>query len=180
MTRCGDSYGEVGIVRIGYLAPSPRWAAAVSVFGHFASTPATPAVHRMPALLPNLHIRLNGTSSYRFGDAAAVAAARVTLVGPTSAAFEMTMSHDFEMICVGFLPTGWSGLFGMPAAMLVDRAVDAADLWPPAVVDRLWHAVAAARSFGDRCGIVEAILDDAAARQEPTGTRQVAAVVDWL
>lgn len=167
-------------MKIDYLVPSPRWKAALSVFGYFASTPTTPAFHRVPALLPNLHVRIAGSSSYRFGGAAWVQAPRVTLVGSTSASFEMKLSPDFEMICVGFLPSGWFDLFGMPAATIADQALDASDVWRPALVDRLWHDVVAAKTFDDCKVLTEAAFDDAACSRRSASARQVAAVVDWL
>jgi AraC-like DNA-binding protein len=140
-----------------YLAPTPGWAAAVSVYGHLHSV-AEPSVQCIPALLPNVHFRLAGEAVYRFADGRVRPAPRVALMGATGAAFTMEVSAGYEMVCLGFLPDGWRRVVGVPAGLLADEVVDAATVWPSAALDRLWHALGEARRFADRRARIESFL----------------------
>lgn len=162
-----------------YLRPSPNLAGQLSIVGRIRAASSL-LFASVPALLPNLHITLHGTATYHFADGRRRAASPVTLLGATSAAFIIEASADYEMICVGFLPIGWTRLVGFPADRLADDVIDAADVWSPGAVTSLWQAVVEADDLSTQQRRIEAFLR-ASARASQIGGRSVdVALQKWL
>jgi AraC-like DNA-binding protein len=134
----------------------------------------------VPALLPNLHIRLRGSSRYKFGAGPWLAAPSVALIGPTSAAFRVEMSADFEMACVGLLPEGWRACVGLPCGDLADAMIDAATVWPASAIASLLDACIAARGFAERQAIVESFLLGAVRSRPDRDAGRIGAIRQWL
>lgn len=116
-----------------------------------------PALEILPAMLPNLHIRLAGASSYAFGGPV-IPAPSVTLLGPTSAAYKMLLAPGTEIVTTGLLPQGWLTFVGAPAAQFSDRIVDAASIWGDCKIDQLCDRLVSAASDTARIAVLEAFL----------------------
>lgn len=141
-------------MEIAYVLPSPHLRTLLSVFGHVRGFCA-PARAVVPALLPTLHIWLAGLGRYDLGPRGISTAPRVSLVGPTSAAFGVEVPAGFELICVGFLPDGWHSIVAERPDVIADMVLDAGAIWPASAVDRLWHAVAEKQSLDARRHVLE-------------------------
>lgn len=166
-------------MRLSYLLPSPRHRSTLTVHAAVDAAGAA-AVHTLPAMLPNLHIRLSGSSTYLFADGVARAAPVVALVGPTSAAFRVVVSADLPLAAVGLLPAGWIALVGAPAAECADRVLDAADVWGDAAVDRLLSRLGALPFDGRHAAAVEAFCGERTLAPPARRAEHATAIDRWL
>lgn len=112
----------------------------------------------LPAMLPNLHIRLAGSSCYSFDDGANIEAPQVCLIGPTTSAYRVTLRPGLVMMATGFLPMGWMSLARAPACALSDTLIDGADLWGDRVVETICDQLVHARSQGCCWALLERFL----------------------
>lgn len=166
-------------MRLSYVLPSPRHRSMFTIHAAVEAAGAA-AVHILPAMLPNLHVRLAGSCSYLFADGLVQAAPPVSLIGPTSAAYRMVMSADLRLAAVGLLPAGWMALVGAPATECADRIVDAADLWGDVAVDRLLCRLSDLPFDGRHTAAVEAFCTERPPASPARDARHVAAIDRWL
>lgn len=166
-------------MQLEYGRPSSAWSAGLSVFGHIRAD-GVPVTECVPALLPNLHVTLRGRATYRFADGRSRAAPPVAVVGATMSAFSMELSADYDMVCIGFLPSSWAAIVGVPADRLADDVTDAADIWAPGPVATLWHAVAEAPALDARRSLIEAFLHDRGGDVHVDEAGRQAAIQRWL
>ncbi|MBN9334892.1 AraC family transcriptional regulator [Devosia sp.] len=165
-------------MRLNYFLPSARMKNLLTIHAGVSDVEEA-CVEVLPAMLPNLHIRVAGHSSLVFADGSQFDAPPVSLIGPTTGAYRVMLSRDSRIAVVGLLPLGWAMLVRLPAFAYADRVLDGADIWGARaageVVERLW-----ATSFdGDHVGIVEALL------KRPTGAndhllQQIMGIDYWL
>ncbi len=164
-------------MRLDYQLPSTPLRPFVTVHAFVGEVDA-PATEVLPAMLPNLHLRLAGHSRYGFGHAPARPAPRVALVGPTSEAYRIELEPGLEMLCLGLLPAGWSALLGAPAHDYADRLFDGAELWGATAVEQLCDMLAADRDQASRIRTLERFLS---LRMRPRAAMQPLAAIDhWL
>jgi AraC-like DNA-binding protein len=139
-----------------------------------------PTVAVLPAMLPNLHIRIAGHSAYSFGDGPPIEAPRVTLIGPTSTSYCIHLSPDLVMLSIGILPLGWMALLRLPAVDCQDLLIDGEDVWGRAAIDRLCDQLAQTRDEARQSALIEAFVG---ARLQPTHDRRLSfasAIDHWL
>lgn len=167
-------------MKLEYRIPSPHLQpfltvyAVASGFGHgFRET--------APAMLPNLHIRLAGVSTYHFEGSPPTVAPRVSLIGPTRRAYQISVSAGGHLFAAGLLPLGWLTIVRMPAYEVADDLVDGEDLWGRAAVDRLVDRLLACTDEAGLAAELEAFLSDQL-RRSPAGSLASASatVDDWL
>lgn len=166
-------------MELNYFLPSPRLQSLVTVLGNVASR-GSPSAGIVPAMLPNLHIRLAGRSVYRFEDGTAEESPAVALLGPSSGAFDLSMSADFEMVFAGLLPFGWRALIPLSADTLTGRIVDAGTIWPASAVDRLLARLHAAQRPLERNAIVEAFLAERTPEAWPDPCPHLSIIDRWI
>lgn len=166
-------------MELAYSVPTAGMAATLSVIGHVDRV-GTMVRDFVPALLPNLHIRLRGSARYAFGAGPWQPVPAVALLGPTNAAFRVELSGDCELICVGLLPEGWRDCVGVPCCDLADTMIDAADLWPARLVEDLLCRVAEGRDLTARRAAVEAFLAGRRHSRRQADWRRIAATRLWL
>lgn len=124
----------------------------------FVGGVARPVCETLPAMLPNLHVRLAGSCTYTFADGRAFAAPKVTLIGPTTASYSAALGPGLAMIATGLLPAGWMALAGLPAGEACDMAIDGAALWGEAAVERLCDSLSDAPGEAMRQARLETFL----------------------
>lgn len=139
-----------------------------------------PSLETVPAMLPNLHVRLGGVSGYAFGGGPVIPAPRVTLLGPTSAAYTMLLEPGVEILTTGLLPQGWLALVGASAAAFSDRIVDAAAIWGEGRIELLCDALASAPGDPARVAVLESFLCREMRDLSDMGMGRIAAIDQWL
>ena len=169
-------------MQLDYYLPTPALRAHLSVHAVVQHvTQAQQAV--LPAMLPNLHIRLAGHSRYQFGQAPPQPAPAIALIGPTSQAYRLDFSPGFRMLSVGLLPCGWRHLMGLPAHECADQMLAADHLWPATALARLLEQLHGHPLDGSHRPCVEALLACALTpnlRRPPQQARQTEAIDHWL
>jgi AraC-like DNA-binding protein len=116
-------------MQLTYYLPSPCWRAHVSVHAVVQAV-LQPQVAVLPAMLPNLHIRLAGCTHYQFGESPPITAPAFSLIGPTSQAYKMWLSPGVRMVSIGLLPVGWGVIMGLPAHTCANQLIAGEALWP--------------------------------------------------
>lgn len=137
----------------------------------------------LPAMLPNLHIRLAGHSTYQFGGGPCIAAPTVSLIGPTSSAYQLAFGPGFRMVAVGLMPAGWQALLGIPAHECANQVLTGDALWSASRLAQLLERLYAHPLDGRHIGAVESFLG-AALRCSPVRSSlrvlQTHAIDDWI
>lgn len=78
---------------------------------------------------------LSGEGEYHFPSGRVVAAAPVTIIGPTTAPVTGTSSGPLLVFGWGMSPSGWAALMGMDAASYVDTAFDAQQIFGESIME---------------------------------------------
>ena len=136
-------------------------------------------VEHLPAMMPNLHIRLGGSSRYGFGDAM-FSAPQVTLIGPTMSSYRMVLEPGLHLVAIGFLPEGWMRFIGTPARELSDQMVDGAAIWGDRAIDRLLDQLCGQTNPGRIARLVEQFLAQSVRLRPDAHSPTVSAVNHWL
>jgi len=140
-----------------YFPPSPAYRRLLTMHA-LVRAAGQPIAALVPAMLPNLHIRLRGHSTYVFADGRRVAAPAVSLIGPTNGAYRFELSPDALIVGTGLLPLGWLTLVRCPAAALADDVVDGAAVWGPRACERACARLQETPRDGGHIRITEALL----------------------
>lgn len=166
-------------MRLDYYIPSPGFRNLLTAHA-VADDVRAPVLETLPAMLPNLHIRLAGTTAYAFEGGPMISAPRVTLIGPTSAAYSMVLEPGLDIVTTGLLPQGWLALVGASAAEFGDGIIDGAAIWGDRAVDRLCDRLVSACGDEARIAVLEAFLEQA--MMPPTDTRLTQSMIvdHWL
>lgn len=166
-------------MRLDYYPPTPPMRSLLTMHAVVHGVDRA-RVEVLPAMLPNVHIRLAGDCSYQFGDAPPVAAPPVALIGPTRSAYRMAFGPGFRLLTIGLLPQGWLSLGRVPGQECADQLFAADDLWGATAVDRLLAQLHDAPLDGGHARTVEAFLCGALAEPAAQRMRQLQAVDQWL
>ena len=166
-------------MELNYYLPSPPLQPLLTVFGD-VGTRGLPAIEKIPAMLPNLHIRLAGRSIYQFADGTAIESPPVALLGASAGAFTLWMSADFEMLFAGMLPLGWQAFVPFAADELTDSIVDASLIWPASAIDRLLAGCQAAPRAAARLAILEAFLLERRLEARPGSRGHLPTIDRWI
>ena len=143
-------------MRLDYLLPSETLRSQLTVYA-LASISGR-RLETLPAMLPNIHIRLAGECSYRFGDGKWVAAPRVAVLGPTTASYQMELQPGLELLAVGLLPEGWASFVRATGVEFSDGVVDGELLWGRGVVESLCDALNCVAHGASRLRVIESFL----------------------
>jgi AraC-like DNA-binding protein len=166
-------------VRLDYHIPSPALRECLTVHA-VCSDVVLATTEVLPAMLPNLHIRLAGASAYRMADGQVRAAPRVSLVGPTSQAYRIHLEPGLELLTAGLLPRGWHGLVRLPAVELGDQVLDGELLWGHAAVECLCDRLLATPDMAGRLQVLEAFLLAQLGQEARRASPALAAIDHWL
>jgi AraC-like DNA-binding protein len=123
---------------------------------------------------------LNGFGGeYHFPDGSIQQAHGVHIIGPTTGAMRIMAQGPVRVFGAGISASGWSALIGAAASTMINRVVDATELFGDrfdAVVARL----AAAHEVGDMAEIAGAALTDLIRDTDSGSLAFVRQVDDWL
>lgn len=166
-------------MQLDYFSPTPAMRDLFTV--HFAMDGLKDwLVERVPALVANVHIRLSGATRYRFQDGRVQDAPAVSLLGPTSASFEMAVAPGTRLLGIGMLPLGWRRCMGEGAHRFADLLVPGDALWSAALLERTLDQLAAARLDGGHVQIVEALLASRLRSVSCTDLARIQAIDSWI
>ena len=117
-----------GKISLDYAPPPEDLRAHLSIFYEFkADTPLWQDTDK--ADLAQFRVNLAGQGEYRFVDGHVQSAPEIHIVGPTTGPTDLRVIGPVHTFGVGLLPAGWSGLLDFEASLLLNRVIDATDLF---------------------------------------------------
>jgi AraC-like DNA-binding protein len=125
-----------------YALPAESLRSSLSVYA-YAYFPEH-RIETLPAMLPNIHIRIAGASRYRFGEGSWIAAPAVTIIGPTTGSYQAELQPGTELLATGVLPQGWMSLIRAPGIDMSNGLIDGELLWGRRAVENLCDALSCA------------------------------------
>src|SRR3546814_8649572 len=86
-----------------------------------------------------------GIATYRMPDGSIQDAAPIHIIGPTTGAMKVSVEGPVHAFGCGITPTGWAALLGVDASGMINRVVDAHDVFGRDVLRRATRALVAGR-----------------------------------
>ncbi|MBY0582403.1 MAG: AraC family transcriptional regulator [Sphingomonas sp.] len=167
-------------IRLDYVVAPPGVADFVTLFYHFrAEVPVFEDTER--AGLAQLRFRLSpGGATYRFADGSVQEASDVHVIGPTSGAFQVRASGPIvHVFGAGITPAGWAAMIGIDASAMLNRIIDAADLFGERIYATA-NALHATEHTPAMVRIGEALVQDLVRQQCGQTVDFMRSVDDWL
>lgn len=121
----------------------------------------------------------DGGGEYRFADGRVQQAMDVHIVGPTTGPRVICADRPVHVFGAGLTPCGWAALIGVDASTMVNRLVDAADLFGDRVIAAR-EALRAAADLAEMQAIATALLLELLRDSCSDTLRFVRQVNDWL
>jgi AraC-like DNA-binding protein len=122
---------------------------------------------------------LSGKGRYHFADGNIQNSFPVQIIGPTTGPMTMHMEGPMHSFGVGLQPAGWGTLLDFEASLLVNRVVDATQLFGPDLA-RTATALRAATSIEERVAIGSALARSLIGRGNSTAFTFTRIVDQWL
>lgn len=161
-----------------YAAPPEDLREHLSVFYEFrADLPAFEDTDK--ADLAQFRVNLAGGGEYRFADGHVQRVPRIHILGPTTGPTHISLRGPVHTIGVGLLPAGWGNLLDFEASLLVNRAVDAVELFGDDVRGAA-EALAACATLGEKVSLGSALARKLIARGRSVVGDFTRIVDDWL
>ncbi len=168
----------MGAVTLDYATPDESLRSFLSVFYEFrADLPVFEDVER--ADLAQFRFLLSGSGSYIFADGHSLPAPAIQIVGPSTGSTIVSVKGPVHMFGVGLLPAGWGSLLDFEASLLVNRVIDATDLFGPDL-HRVADALRAAATLDEKVAIGNALAKRLIARGETSAFAFTRMVDEWL
>lgn len=168
----------MGSISLDYAAPGAALKDFLSVFYLFrADVPHFADDER--ADLAQFRFLLSGRGTYRFADGHVQAGPMIQIVGPTTAPTHVEIEGPIEVFGVGILPAGWGAMVPMDASNLVNRVIDATELYGREL-QAAADALRAATTLEEKVGIGQALFRDLIARGSEQPRWFTRTVDDWL
>jgi AraC-like DNA-binding protein len=174
----------VGDIRLDYAAPAADIARYVTLFYDFsADVPMFEDVER--ADYAQLRFRLtSGESIYRFPDGTLQPVPECHVLGPTSGARYVRVEGPVVVFGMGLTAAGWAAMIGADASTMLNRAVDACDLFGAGRLQVAAAALRKAQGIAARAAVGEGLVRDLVRNGDshggPGATGFVRQVDAWL
>lgn len=167
-----------GAVTLDYAAPPEDLREHLSVFYEFrADLPVFEDTDK--ADFAQFRFLLEGSGTYRFVDGREQPAPAIQIVGATTGPTHVRVEGPVHMIGVGILPAGWPALLDFEASLLVNRVIDATELFGDALAG-VADALRAATTIEQKVQIGSALARDLMARGNSAAFDFTRLVDDWL
>jgi AraC-like DNA-binding protein len=167
-----------GKVTLDYATPHESLRDILSVFYEFnADVPVFEDVER--ADLAQFRFILKGSGRYTFTDGVSMAAPAIMIVGPSTGPTAVRVEGPVQMFGVGLLPAGWGALLDFEASLLVNRVIDATDVFGNGL-NHTMQAFRDAGSFEERVAIGNAFAQEMVARGKGGASDFTRMVDQWL
>ncbi|AYJ86301.1 AraC family transcriptional regulator [Sphingomonas paeninsulae] len=173
------TYGTAaGAVTLDYATPDESLRDFLSVFYEFrANVPLFEDVER--ADLAQFRFVLKGKGRYTFTDGVVMAAPAIQILGPSTGPTAVRVEGPVDMFGVGLLPAGWGALLDFEASVLVNRVIDATDVFGTRL-NVTAQALRDAGSFEERVAIGNALAQEMVARDRGGASAFTRIVDQWL
>lgn len=128
-----------------------------------------------------LRFRVSGaTATYRMPDGSVQEGPPIHIIGPTTGAMKVSVEGPIHAFGCGITPAGWAAMLGVDASGMINRAVDAHDVFGHAALRRAEQALAAAPDLATMVAIGEALVRDLVRRRDGEALAFVRHVDAWL
>ena len=175
----GAAPGTMAVISLDYATPDESLRRHLSVFYDFrADVPVFEDVER--ADLAQVRFQLSGTdATYSFADGTVQNAPSIHIVGPTTGPTHVRVVGPVHTFGAGLLPAGWSSLLSFEASLLVNRVVDATELFGKGLY-KTFEEMRATTSLEQRVMIGSAIARQLIERGHNAAFAFARIVDDWL
>lgn len=169
----------MGAVSLDYATPEEPLRSYLSVFYEFrADVPKFEDVER--ADLAQFRFLLAGSNPvYHFADGQVQNGAAIQIVGPSTGPTRVTVDGPVHMFGVGLLPAGWGNLLDFEASLLVNRVIDATELFGPELRGTA-DALRSAATLSEKVAIGNALAARLIRRGASNAFAFTRLVDDWL
>ncbi len=168
----------MGAVSLDYATPDASLRDYISLFYEFrADVPHFEDMER--ADLAQFRFMLEGEGSLRFADGHEQASLKIFIIGPTTGMTKVSIKGPVHVFGCGLLPAGWAALLGIEASTLVNRVVDATELFGQGlheVADRL----RVAPTLDEKVAIASTLAHELMCGNRSTAFDFTRMVDDWL
>ncbi len=128
-----------------------------------------------------LRFRLSGgIATYRMPDGTVQDSASIHIIGPTTGAMKVSVEGPVHAFGCGITPAGWAAMLGVDASGLINRVVDAHDIFGHERLRRAEKALGRAGGLADMVTIGEALVHDLVCRHDGEALAFVRNVDAWL
>lgn len=167
-------------IELDYAIPSPDVAEHVTLFYRFAcSEPVFGDTERADHAQFRFRLSPGGTI-YTMGDGSRLAASDAHIVGAKTGSMAVEVAGPVLGFGFGITPAGWSAMIGVDASTMMNRVVDARDLFGADLVDRHLAALTAADGLPEMAAIGEALVRALASRRGHLVSSFIRQVDAWL
>ncbi len=174
----GKTVQPPGAITLDYAMPPEHLRSHLSVFYELkADVPLWEDTDK--ADLAQFRVNLMGHGEYRFADGHVQRAPEIQIVGPTTGPVDIKVWGPIHLFGVGLLPAGWGSLLDFEASLLVNRVIDARELFG-AELRGVPEALKAASSLDERVAIGTKFADAVTGRGKSAAFDFTRIVDDWL
>lgn len=168
----------MGAVTLDYALPDESLRGHLSVFYEFrADVPRFEDVER--ADFAQFRFMLRGQGEYRFADGHVQTAPAIQIVGPTTGPTQVSVEGPVHMFGVGLMPASWGSLLDFEASLLVNRVIDATELFGPRL-RKVADALRATTTLDEKVAIGNALARELMGSSNSTAFDFTRIVDDWL
>ncbi len=165
-------------ITLDYATPPAALRSYLSVFYEFnANMEVFQDVER--ADLAQFRFLLSGDGEYLFADGHVQRAPAIQILGPTTGPTEIRMNGPVHVFGVGLLAAGWSALLDFEASLLVNRVIDATELFGGGL-RRTAEALRAVRTIDEKVAVAAALANELIGLGKSTAFDFTRIVDDWL
>lgn len=166
-------------ISLDYATPHESLRNHIAVFYEFhADVPVFEDVER--ADLAQVRFLLSGSGGeYRFVDGTVQKAPQIQILGPTTGPTSVRIKGPVHMFGAGLLPAGWSSMLDFEASLLVNRVIDATELFGKSLYKRL-DQFRATSTIEEKCAIGTEIARQLIDRGHSAAFDFARIVDDWL
>jgi AraC-like DNA-binding protein len=167
-------------IQLDYAVPAADLAEYITLFYHFrADVPMFEDTER--ADHAQIRFRLSpGGSDYTFPDGTLQDATEIHVVGPTSGAMGVRCHGPVLVLGMGVTATGWAALIGNDASSMLNRVIDATDLFGGSRLRAAANAMREAADIPARVAIAEQLIRELVRGCDRSSTIFVRHVDTWL
>jgi len=165
-------------VTLDYAVPDESLRSHLSVFYEFrADVPLFVDVER--ADLAQFRFLFEGRGEYTFADGHVQRAPAIQILGPTTGPTGVRVEGPIHMFGVGLLAAGWGTLLDFEASLLVNRVIDATELFGPSL-RKTAEEIRQATTIDEKVVIASALARALMARGKSAAFDFTRIVDDWL